>query len=126
MKRCWIGAAFLLVLLIVSLLTTWAMEEIHEPMEENLEQAAESALLGDWKSASRAFREARDAWEEWAHFRACLADHTPIEEIEAAFASAQVYGLTRSKTSFAASCRELAKKAAAMGEAHGLGWWNIL
>lgn len=126
MKRVWIGVGFLLALLALSLGATWAMEEIHEPIEDDLNRAAACAVEQDWHNADRLYRQAREGWEKWEHFRGCLADHTPIEEIAAGFQAAEVYRAAREDTDFAARCRELAKKVAAVGEAHGMSWWNVL
>lgn len=126
MKRSWIGLALLLVLLGLSLLATWAMDRIHGPIAADLEQAAESAVLGDWTNADYFAQKAWSQWEKWSHFRACLADHTPTEDISAEFAAVQVYCVCRDQTNFAAACGELAKKVEAVGDAHGLVWWNVL
>lgn len=126
MKRSWIGLVLLLVLLVSSLLTTWAMNRIHEPIEADLQQASEYAILGDWVNADKFFHQAKENWEKWEHFRACFADHTPAEEIDGGFAMLEIYRVTREDAAFAAGCNELARKAAAVGEAHGLVWWNIL
>lgn len=126
MKRSWIGLLLLLVLLAGGLLTTWAMDRIHAPIEADLKQAAECAVLGDWVNADHFFRQAHDRWEKWEHFRACFADHTPAEEIDAEFAMLEVYCFTQEDAAFAAGCCKLARKAAAVGEAHGLVWWNVL
>lgn len=126
MKRSWIGLTLLLVLLAAGLLTTWAMGRIHQPIAQDLEQAADRALAGDWSSAEAFSRQAVTGWEKWAHFRACLADHSPVEEIDAGIAQLRVYGIARDEVSFAAVCAELAKKIDAVGDAHGLVWWNML
>ena len=126
MKRSWIGLALLLVLLAAALLATWAMTRIHEPIETDLKQAAAYAVQGDWVNADLFFCRAKETWEKWDHFRACFADHTPMEEVDAEFAMLEMYCLTRENAAFAAGCRELAKKAADIGEAHGLVWWNVL
>lgn len=126
MKRCWIGAGFLLALLIISLTVSWAMAEIHDPIEADLNRAAELALAGSWGQSQRLFLQARDSWEKWGHLRNCFADHTPAEEITAEFRALEVYCLARETADFAAGARQLAQKAAAMGQAHGLSWWNVL
>lgn len=126
MKRSWIGLGILLILLVLGLLSTYAMDRIHEPIEKDLKQAAECAILGDWVNADMFFRQAKGNWEKWEHFRACLADHTPTEEIDAEFAMLEVYCYAQEDAAFAAGCCELARKAAAVGEAHGLVWWNML
>lgn len=125
MKRSWIGAAVLLVLLAVSLCVTWAMDAIHDPIEESLDQAARYALRGDWERSTRSFRKARDSWEKWDRFRSCFADHTPVEQISADFRELEVYCAARVPVEFAAHCRGLARKTAAVGEAHTLVWWNL-
>lgn len=125
MKRCWIGVGFLLVLLMAGLAMSWIMEKIHSPIEENLNRAAASAMQGDWENSTRYFQRARDDWEAWDHFRSGFADHTPLEEISAGFLETEVYCATREAVDFAAHCRQLARKAAAVGDAHGLGWWNL-
>lgn len=126
MKRSWIGLALLLVLLISGLLVTWAMDAIHDPISDALERAAAQLMLGDWESADQTFRAAKSSWEKWAHFRTCFADHSPVEEIDAGFAELEVYCTARENVAFAAACAKLSKQVAAVGEAHGLVWWNIL
>ena len=126
MTRSWIGLILLLVLLAGGLLTTWAMSRLHEPVEADLKQAAECAILGDWVNADKFFSQARIRWEKWEHFRASFADHTPVEEIDSKFAMLEVYCVAQEDVAFAAGCCELARLTAAVGEAHGLVWWNML
>ena len=125
MKRAWIGFLLLLVLLGSSILFSQLMVRIHEPVEADLQQAAECAALGDWVNADRFFLQAKDHWKKWEHFRACFADHTPVEEADADFALLEVYSQMREDAAFAAGCQELARKTAAVGEAHEFVWWNI-
>ena len=126
MKRSWLGFGLLMVLLVLSLLVTWAMERIHGPVEQDLAAAAEAAQLGNWPMAQTYFDRAATHWEKWLHFRSCFADHSPVEEIDGMFSRLQIYCRLRENAAFAADCRELAEKVAAVGEAHGLVWWNIL
>lgn len=126
MKRCWIGLGLLLVLLAAGVAVTWAMDSIHDPIAEDLNQAAECILLGDWDSAERFFLQARGEWEKWENFRACFADHNPVEEIGANLAMAEIYRAAREDVAFAAACAEAAEKIEAVGDAHGLFWWNVL
>lgn len=126
MKRSWIGFFLLLVLLAGSILTTWIMVHIHEPVEENLLRAAEFAREEDWIRANQFFREADAKWTKWEHVRACFSDHNPVEEIDAAFAMLKVYCTSREEIAFTGGCRDLARKVAAVGEAHEFVWWNLL
>lgn len=126
MKRSWMGAGMLLVLLISGLLVTYFMAKIHDPIARDLTMAGEYALAGDWEQAEELSRKAVQAWEEHETFRACFADHGPMEDIDACFAQLKVYLRMKEETAFAAACGEIARKAKAMGEAHGLVWENLL
>lgn len=125
MKRSWFGFFLLLALLAGSILATWIMVRLHEPVEADLVSASDFALEEDWIRANHFFREAEARWTKWEHLRSCFADHTPVEEIDAAFALLQVYGSAREELAFAGGCRELAKQVAAIGEAHEPVWWNL-
>lgn len=126
MKRSWIGAALLAVLLIAGGCVTWAMGNIHSPISRELESAAQYALEEDWTQAEALEKNANTAWQKSRDFSACFADHDPMEEIDEAFAQLEVYARCREEVAFAAEAAQLARKVQAMGEAHGLLWWNIL
>ena len=126
MKRSWLGFGLLIVLLVIAIASTLAMVCIHEPIEEHLEHAAQWAIQGDWENAGYSLERAWNQWNKWAHFRSALADHTPVEDIDSEFALLEVYYLTQEDAAFAAQSRSLAKKVAAVGEAHELVWWNLL
>ena len=126
MKRSWIGLFMLLALLVIALLVTWGMNRIHEPISKELELAADCALAGQWEKAQILASSAGGKWEKWAHFRGCFADHSPMEEVDGDFARIKAYSAAGEESEFAASCAELSKKVKAMGEAHGLSWWNVL
>lgn len=125
MKRCWFGVVLLVVLLAASLVVSWAMGSIHKPISADLQRAAEEALLGDLTQARSLAVKAKAGWKKWEHFRACFADHTPMEEISAGFAELEIYGAAGEDAAFAAKSAELAEQVKAVGEAHGLVWWNL-
>lgn len=125
MKRSWMGAGLLLILLIGGLLVTWAMGRIHDPIARDLDAAGECALSGDWSRAESLSRQAAQKWKEQELFRACFADHTPMEDIDACFGQVEVYCRMKEETAFAAACADTARKVAAMGEAHKLIWHNF-
>ena len=125
MKRSWMGFVLLLILLLLGLFSTWKMKSIHEPIQVQLQQAAYWSSLEDWETAEAFFQRAEKNWRKSENFRACFADHNPIEDIDAAFAMLQVYCTAEEETAFEGACRELARKVAAVGEAHALVWWNF-
>lgn len=126
MRRSWIGLFLLLVLLGLGITATWSMAEIHEPIADELEQAAESCLVKNWGKAAFHTAKARRNWEKWELLRAALTDHDPTEEIDALFATLEIYGSCREEVAFAALAREMAEKIEAIGDAHSLIWKNIL
>ena len=126
MKRSWIGFAMLVVLLLGGILVTGQMVRIHDPIETGLQQAAQCALENKWEQADGFFRAAEDTWKEWEHFRSCFADHNPVEDIDGEFELLKVFCGNRERIAFAAGCRELARKVAAVGEAHEFVWWNLI
>ena len=126
MKRSWFGFFMLLSLLLGSFLSSRAMVEIHDPVEEKLQQSARCAMDGDWHRAEVFFQQAQENWEQSEHFRSCFADHTPVEEIDGDFELLKVYCAARETVSFSGGCLQLARQIAAVGEAHEFVWWNLL
>ena len=126
MKRSWMGAGLLLLLLLGGILVTRAMGRIHDPIARDLTAAGEWALTGSWDQALAFSQRASDSWEGHKLFRSCFADHNPTEEIDACFAQLEIYGRMKEETAFAAACGETARKVAAIGEAHKLIWQNFL
>lgn len=126
MTRGWIGAGLLAGLLVIGLLVTWAMDHTHSEISEELERSARYAAAGNWEEAADAAEESYESWQEKWHFSAAFADHEPMEEIDALFAQLWPFLTERDAVSFSAVCRELARQVEAMGDAHGLNWWNLL
>lgn len=126
MKRSWAGFALLMAMLLGGILVTRKMGRIHDPIETQLQQAARCALENNWEQAESLFQQAEESWEKMEHFRSCFADHNPVEEIDGNFEMLEVFCSTREQIAFAGGCRELARKVAAVGEAHELVWWNLL
>ena len=126
MKRSWIGLGLLVILLVLGLMSTRAMKKIHAPVAQQLTRAAEDTREGSRERGRLNFQAAKETWQAWENFRACFSDHTPVEEIDALFAQLEIYCAAREDTAFAAGCMELAEKVRAIGDAHGLVWWNIL
>ena len=126
MKRCWFGFSLLVVILVISLSVTWGMDAIHSPISDYLLQAAECAQLGDWDNAAHFSQTAEGKWKKWEHFRACFADHTPVEEISAELAALAQSRALRDTPDFTAACARASEMVRAVGDAHGLYWWNLL
>ena len=84
MKRCWFGAAVLVLLLILGLLcSAWTGRFFREEALQ-LDLAADA---GPEEAMALALaRTAQSRWERWRRLHAALYDHTPLEEIDTLFA----------------------------------------
>ena len=49
-----------------------------------------------------------------------------MEEIDGGFAQVKAYSQAGEPADFAAACAQTARRVEAMGQAHGLNWWNVL
>lgn len=126
MKRSWVGLLLLLALLGTSLAASWGMIQIHQEASEKLDRAADLALSGEWAAAAYLTAQVRHSWEKWNLLRAALADHGPMEALDASFSQLELYGKSREKLAFASVCREMACQMEAMGQAHSWNLENIL
>ena len=125
MKRSYIGAGFLIFLCLLCAGCSWAMTAIHGPISGQLLRAQQQVLVGAFPQGRTSAVQAKAQWEKLQHFRSCISDHTPVEQIDAGFAELESYGASGEDAAFAAKCAELAQQVKAVGEAQELTWWNI-
>ena len=126
MKRLWIGIALLVIFLLVGCVVTYAFHRIHAPMQTLLEEASAAALGGDWEMAAAKAESAQKIWHRWRNFTATVADHGPLEQMEALFTQLRVYQALDLPGEYAAVCAQLSQMAAAMEESQAFTWWNLL
>lgn len=126
MKRLWIGVGLLVFFLAVGTLLTFSFHRIHGPLAETLDAASEQALSGNWEQAISLAEKAREQWEQYRSFTAAIADHAPLEEMDALFSQLEVYRSLHWDAEFAAICAQLSCMAAAMEESQALTWWTML
>ena len=125
MKRSYLGLGLLGLLLILGILTSRRMDNIHLPLSHGLERAAQLALEEDWESADTMVETVRAAWEKSAPFIAALTDHSPMESLKAHFAQLAVCRQLRDRAGFAALCAEMACQLEAISEAQQLTLKNL-
>lgn len=126
MKRNILGFGLLLVLLVLGLLTSRTMEKRHAPIQAALDAAADSVAAENWEDAGMLLQEAKTRWERGWSADAALADHAPMETIDALFARLTEYCREEDTGEFTAGCRELSRLVKAMTDAHKPNWWNLL
>lgn len=126
MKRFYLGLGILTVFLAMGLWFGFQMEGLHEELSQTLDQAAQTALAGDTTDAMALAVSAQAQWEKAWPKIAALADHSPMDEIDALFSQTLAYARAGSTADFITHCSRLARLVAAVGEAHTLTWWNLL
>ena len=126
MARGWLGAAVLVVFLILGIVIAGAMDKAHLPTGELLTQAAEMTLNGEFEKGVALGMEAKTQWEKKWSGTAAVADHSPMDEVDALFAEMEIYARTGEEPHFAACCKELAQRVRSVADAHRFSWWNLL
>lgn len=126
MKRGWLGLGILVGFLILGFAVMTAMDNSHLPTVELLEQASEKALTGEFQEGIALGRKAKQRWDRSWNGTAAVADHSPMDDVDALFAEMEVYARTGEEPHFAACCAELSQRLEAMAGAHKFSWWNVL
>jgi len=126
MKRMWIGVGLLVVFCVAGIVTAVGMRNIHDPISQALLRASDAALQENWEQAALHFHAAKGKWEHSRRLTATVADQMPMDEIDSLFAELAIYLQTQESPHFSATCFQLAALTRAMGEAHGINWWNLL
>ena len=126
MARGYIGAVVLIVFLVLGLVVSLAMNNAHAPASELLTQAADLSLAGNFDEAVPLAMEAKSRWEQAWNGTAVVADHSPMDDVDALFAEMVTYAQSGEAPHFAACCRELSQRVEAVFEAHCFSWWNVL
>lgn len=126
MARGWLGVGILVVFLLGGIVAAALMSSAHLPTAELLQQASEMTVNGEFPEAVLLGLKAKDRWEQLWNGTAAMADHSPMDEVDALFGELEVYAITGEQPHFAACCAELAKRIEAVAQAHKFSWWNVL
>lgn len=126
MVRGWLGVGILVVFLVLGIVVMVCMNNAHLPTGEMLKQAAEKTLAGEFDSAVALGMEAKSRWERQWNGTATVADHSPMDDVDALFAEMEVYAAAKEEPHFAACCKELSRRIQAMADAHRFSWRNVL
>ena len=126
MSRLWIGIGLLVTLLAMGIGLLWGSAVFFEDFSEEIEQAGELALAGNWTEAEKKAEKCRAKWEQYHRFWASFTDHEPVEQVQNLFSQLEVYRMRRLEVDFATVCRNLSHVAEAIDESHGLRWWSVL
>lgn len=126
MRRFWIGIVLLSVTLALGIAISVMMPRLHEPIEKQLDAAVSAAERGDWAAAQTLMEDAAGRWWRCRCFTAAVADHEPMESIDAGFAQALAFLQLRDAEEFTASVAGLSRAVWAMAKSQSIVWWNFL
>ena len=126
MKRFWLGAALLFLLLGLGFFSAGATSHICEPLGQQLEQGAQLAQQQQWQQALKLSRQAQQRWEQNHKAVAAVSSHEPMEEVDALFEALEIFARQRDALRFAEYCARIASLTEAIAEAQSATWWNIL
>ena len=126
MKRIWIGIVLLGVLLLGGIGTGEFMEQAHDPVARDVRQAGDVVLRDQWELAEALVNRAQDRWKEKWPVTAAIADHEPMDEIDALFAQLKTYAAAKEEIAYSAACAHLASLLEAMSHSHSCKWWNLM
>lgn len=126
MKRFWIGAILLLVLLAMGICSTVAMGSFHRKLSRELDSISAAAMAEDWDRTQASLQQAHSYWLCHRRYVAAAASHKPIEEIDSLYSQLEIYLQRRDSMGFALCCTTLRHRTEALGEAQSINWWNLL
>ena len=126
MKRIWIGVILLSVLLVTGFWLSGFMKEAHLPVAQDLRRAGELALEEQWERAEAYASRGQALWKKKWPVTAAIADHEPMDEIDALFAQLEVYAEARDQVAYTGLCAHLASLLDAISQSHRLKWWNLM
>lgn len=126
MLRLWIGIGILVILLAMGIGLLWGSGVFFEELSQDLQQAGNFALAGNWQAAGEKVEKSREKWEAYRPFWASFTDHEPVEQMQNLFSQLELYRTRQLEVEFAAVCRNLVHVAEAIDESHSLKWWSVL
>lgn len=120
MGRFKIGAALLAVLLAAALGAQSGMQAAQEPVAQALTAALEQVQQEHYPQAQALVAQAQETWDGTRAFRAALADHQWLEDIDSQLAMLAVWVQEQEKADFSALCADTLLRLKAIAEAHTL------
>ncbi len=108
MRRLWVAAALILVLVALSSVHVIALGQITNQTTEHLEQARQALIQEDWEEAGILIEDAYHNWEQQDFYLHTTLRHTDIDTVRASFHEARAYLSAREDASeCAAVCARL-------------------
>ena len=126
MNRMWLGAALLVLLLIIGIGAGTVMNNLHTPIADALTQAADAAMEEDWQKNAALILQARADWEQCRDLTAIVSDQRPMDEIDELFAQLEYLCTLRDTNQCTTLCAQLAQLVRSVGQSHAVNLPNLL
>ena len=121
MKRCWLGGALLLLLLLAGLWTSRKMDGFCQSLSRDMTRAAE--LTGENRAEAQVLADqVRRRWESRQKLAAVLVDHAPMEQIEENF---RLLNRAAEEEDFRETCLRLSSQLEALGSGQTFSLENL-
>ena len=114
MKRCWIGAGILVLILVLGLISGAYLRNFCR------EASSELTLAAEGKVPVQRIEGVRERWEQHRTLLAMLCDHSALASIREEFRVLDPAG-----ENFQEACLRLAAKLEALGDSQSLSWANV-
>ncbi len=122
MRRYLLGVTLLVLLPLLSLPVSRALNAHHTHLGDQLNQAAQLFVRGSEEEGNVLLQRAFRQWEENRHFTAAFIHHAPLDTIDSDFAATEVID----GAALAERCALLAAQFYALADSTGLNWWDVL
>ena len=126
MRRLWIAAGLVGLLLAASLANAWYAQKITDDMGRRLERAQELAQGEDWGEAERIPRQVFQDWEERHFYFHTLMRHSDTDEILRAFREVLEYLEVREIDQYRAANADLVAQLELLAEMEQATLVNVL
>lgn len=121
MKRCWLGGALLLLLLLAGLWSSRRFDNFCQSLSRDMARAAE--LTGEDRAAAHVLvGRVQDRWKGRRKLAAILSDHAPMEQIEENF---RLLARDAEEEDFRETCLRLSAQLEALGSGQRFSLENL-
>ena len=121
MKRCWLGGAILVLLLLMGLWSSRELDKFCQSLSRDMARAA--ALTVENREEAQALADrAGERWESRRKMAAMLVDHAPMEQIEEHF---RLLNRAAEEEDFRETCLRLCAQLEALGSGQAFSLENL-
>ena len=126
MKRLWIAAGLLVLLLGASLVNAWYARELTGGLGEQLRQAQDCARREDWDQAEALTRQAFAGWQEHHLYLHCVMRHSDTDQILRSFQAVLEYLPLQEPDQYNAANADLIAQLELLAEMEQVSVTNVL